>query len=171
VVIDADALNLLAEQPELMALLKVRDTPTCLTPHPGEAARLLGTSSTDVQQDRSAAITQLTAMTQAIVVLKGQHSLVASPEHETHRCEEGNPGMAVGGMGDVLTGCVAALAAQGIRHRLDLWQATCLAVQLHARAGDELVKAGVGPIGLTPMELARSLLPLLRAQINRQVDA
>lgn len=166
-VIDADALNLLATHPDLMALLKMRDTPTCLTPHPGEAARLLGTSSTDVQLDRSAAIRQITAMTQAVVVLKGQHSLVASPEHETRQCNEGNPGMAVGGMGDVLTGCVAALAAQGIRHRLDLWQATCLAVQLHARAGDELVTAGVGPIGLTPSELAKALLPQLRIQINR----
>lgn len=166
-VIDADALNLLASHPDLMALLKVRDTPTCLTPHPGEAARLLGTSSTDVQHDRLGAITRLTAMTQAVVVLKGQHSLVASPEHETRQCEEGNPGMAVGGMGDVLTGCVAALAAQGIRHQLDLWQATCLAVQLHARSGDGLVKAGVGPIGLMPSELAKTLLLQLRLEINR----
>ena len=76
--------------------------------------------------------------------------------------------MAVGGMGDVLTGCSAALAAPGIKHQLDLWDATCLGVQLHAMAGDSLVKKGVGPIGLTPSELSVELLPLLRTLINAQ---
>ena len=67
---------------------------------------------------------------------------------------DGNPGMAVGGMGDVLTGCLAALAAQGLRHHLTLFEATCLAVQAHVLAADRLVAQGVGPVGLTPMEVA-----------------
>ena len=65
--------------------------------------------------------------------------------------------MATAGMGDVLTGCIAALAGQGIRAGLSLWQASCLGVQVHARAGDQLCAAGIGPIGLTPSELAGQL--------------
>jgi hydroxyethylthiazole kinase-like uncharacterized protein yjeF len=165
-VIDADALNLLSSNDALLSLLKTRKAPSCLTPHPGEAARFLQVTGQDIQSNRAASVARLVEQTNTIVVLKGQHTLVASPTHEAHQCQEGNAGMAVGGMGDVLTGCIAALAAQGIKHQLDLWDATCLGVQLHALAGDALVKKGVGPIGLTPSELARELLPLLRAQIN-----
>ena len=71
--------------------------------------------------------------------------------------------MAVGGMGDVLTGCLAALAAQGLRHHLSLHEATCLAVQVHALAADRLVVRGVGPVGLTPMEVAMELRQLINA--------
>jgi len=166
-IVDADALNLLSSTPALLTQLKTRTAPTCLTPHPGEAARFLKITNQVVQDDRVASITQLVDQTHAIIVLKGQHTLVASPTHAVHQCTEGNAGMAVGGMGDVLTGCIAALAAQGIKHQLDLWDATCLGVQVHALAGDTLVKKGIGPIGLTPSELSRELLPLLRAQINQ----
>jgi hydroxyethylthiazole kinase-like uncharacterized protein yjeF len=167
-VIDADALNLLAHNGRLLSLLKARKTPSCLTPHPGEASRFLHITSQEIQNNRAGSIAKLVALTHAIVVLKGQHTLVASPTNEVHQCQEGNAGMAVGGMGDVLTGCVAALAAQGIKHQLDLWQATCLGVQLHALAGDALVQQGVGPIGLTPSELSSELLPLLRTLINQK---
>ncbi len=166
-VIDADALNLLSSDSALLSLLKARPAPTCMTPHPGEAARFLNVTSQEIQSDRTAAIAKLVAASNAIVVLKGQHTLVSSPMHAAHQCQEGNAGMAVGGMGDVLTGCIAAIAAQGIKHQLDLWDATCLGVQLHALAGDTLVKQDVGPIGLTPSELSSALLPLLRALINQ----
>lgn len=166
-VMDADALNLLSRSSALLSLLKARQAPTCITPHPGEAARFLDVTSQDIQSDRSASIAKLVEKANAIVVLKGQHTLVASPTHATLQCEEGNAGMAVGGMGDVLTGCIAAIAAQGIKHQLDLWDASCLGVQLHALAGDTLVKQGVGPIGLTPSDLSSELLPLLRSLINQ----
>lgn len=166
-VIDADALNLLSSNDALLSQLKTRKAPSCLTPHPGEAARFLQVTSQDIQSNRASSVAKLVEETNAIVVLKGQHTLVASPMHGAHQCQEGNAGMAVGGMGDVLTGCIAALVAQGIKHQLDLWDATCLGVQLHALAGDALVTKGIGPIGLTPSELASELLPLLRALINQ----
>ena len=153
-VIDADAINLLADNARLLDALKLRQHPTTLTPHPGEAGRLLACDAARVQADRPEAIQRLVAHTRSIAVLKGRHTLVAAPCHPIQQCMNGNPGMAAAGMGDVLTGCIAALAAQGVRAGLDLWQATCLAVQVHALAADELVGAGVGPIGLTPGEVA-----------------
>lgn len=153
-VIDADALTLLATHAQLLATLRQRPQSTSLTPHPGEAARLLGCSNHDIQADRAQALRRLVEHTQSIVVLKGQHSLVGAPDYPPLQCQAGNPGMAVGGMGDVLTGCLAALAAQGLRHKLSLYEACCLAVQVHACAADQLVAQGAGPVGLTPMEVA-----------------
>ena len=127
-VIDADAINLLSANPELLKALQIRSYPSTLTPHPGEAARLLVCTSADVQADRAQSIAALVKLTQAVVVLKGQHTLIASPSHDAVQCMQGNPALAVGGTGDVLTGCMAAIAAQGVRHGLDLWQASCLAV-------------------------------------------
>ena len=164
-VIDADALNLISESDNLLACLKKRnlDFPglTVLTPHPGEAAKLLKTSSENVQANRLDAIHKLVELTQSIVVLKGQHTLIASPQHDPVQCLAGNPGMGTGGMGDVLTGSIAAIAGQGIRHHLDLWQATGIAVELHASAADSLVSKGVGPIGLTPSETILEMRVLL----------
>ena len=164
-VIDADALNLISESAELLASLQKRnaDLPelTVLTPHPGEAAKLLKTTTETVQSDRAGAIQQLINLTQSIVVLKGQHTLIASPNHPPVQCLAGNPGMGTGGMGDVLTGSIAAIAAQGIRHHLDLWQAAGIAVELHATAADSLVNKGVGPIGLTPSETILEMRALL----------
>lgn len=154
VVLDADAINLVAENKFLLSVLRERKHATTLTPHPGEAARLLACSAADVQSDRAGAIGRLVAHSGCTVVLKGRGTLIGSPGRATEQCMNGNPGMAVAGMGDVLTGCLIALAAQGVRAGLDLWQATCLAVQVHALAADELVGAGVGPIGLTPGEVA-----------------
>jgi hydroxyethylthiazole kinase-like uncharacterized protein yjeF len=165
VVIDADALNLIADTSEFLDLLKQRNEAfpgmTVLTPHPGEAAHLLNTTAVAVQENRLAALSDLIQLTQSIVVLKGQHTLIASPQHSAMQCKQGNPGMAVGGMGDVLTGTIAAIAAQGIRHKLNLWEATCIGVQLHASAADSLVAQHIGPIGLTPTEVILEMRSLL----------
>lgn len=160
-VIDADALNILANSPSSQEKLKAREAPFSLTPHPGEAARLLNTSSDWVQANRLMALQNLIKTYSGNVILKGHHTLLGSPSGEFFTCQEGNPGMASGGMGDVLTGAIAALTAQGIRHNLNLWEATCLGVQLHAKAADLLVSSGIGPIGLTALELAKEIRLLL----------
>lgn len=146
-VIDADALNLLAESPQ-----KLRDA--VLTPHPGEAARLLGTDTASVQSDRFAAARALAKKFDAIVVLKGAGSLVAAPDGRIAVCPWGNAGMASAGMGDVLTGVIAAMRAQG----LPAWDAACAGVALHARAGD--VAAGDAPRGLIASDLFAPLRTL-----------
>lgn len=164
-VIDADALNLIADSKDLLQALQLRNQQypgqTVITPHPGEAGRLLEMSASDIQADRKGAVKKLASLTQAIVVLKGQHTLITAPDEEILQCEEGNPGMGTGGMGDVLTGSISAIASQGIRHNLTLWEATCVAVQLHALAADNLVQKGVGPIGLTPSETILEMRSLL----------
>jgi NAD(P)H-hydrate epimerase len=146
-VLDADGLNLLAREPRPFT------GPAVLTPHPGEAARLLGSSVEAVERDRFAAVRELVARFAAVVVLKGAGSLVADPDGRLDVCPWGNPGMASGGMGDLLTGVVAALLAQGC----DAWKAACLGVGLHARAGD--VAAAEGERGLLASDL---LAPLRR---------
>jgi hydroxyethylthiazole kinase-like uncharacterized protein yjeF len=164
-VIDADALNLIADTPEYLDLLKQRNQNfpgmSVLTPHPGEAAHLLNTTSDVIQANRLSALSDLIKLTDSIVVLKGQHTLIASPIHAAEQCEQGNPGMAVGGMGDALTGSIAAIAAQGLRHHLNLREASCIGVQLHALAADSLVNQQIGPIGLTPTELILEMRSLL----------
>ncbi len=168
-VIDADAINLIASDSSLLHLLQQRNQATpelsVLTPHPGEAANLLHRSAAEVQVNRTAAAEELAELTQSIVVLKGQHTLIAAPNRPTLQCEDGNPGMGTGGMGDVLTGSIAAIAAQGIRHQLNLWEATEVAVQLHACAADSLVGKGVGPIGLTPSEIILEMRSLLNKRV------
>ena len=93
-VMDADALNVLASNRSLIQQLKQRTAPACITPHPGEAARLLGRSSQDVQAHREQSLMDLVELTGCVVVLKGQHSLLASPLHSSVQCMDGNPGMA-----------------------------------------------------------------------------
>ncbi len=161
-ILDADALNLLSLHPSLMRLLTNRPKGmTVLTPHPGEAARLLNASTEHVQANRLGSLKELIQITQAIVVLKGQNTLLGAPNQGTYECHRGNPGMGVGGMGDVLTGLVTALVAQGMRHDLSVFEATGLAVELHSMAADVLVNQGVGPIGLTPMELILKVRDLI----------
>jgi hydroxyethylthiazole kinase-like uncharacterized protein yjeF len=164
-IIDADALNLIAASRELLEVLQKRNQQfpgqAALTPHPGEAAKLLGISTDEVQADRLSALKKLIALTQSIVVLKGHHTLIASPQHDILECQEGNPGMGTAGMGDVLTGSIAAIAAQGVRHQLNLWESTSVAVQLHATAADSLLRQGIGPIGLTPSETILEMRSLL----------
>jgi hydroxyethylthiazole kinase-like uncharacterized protein yjeF len=167
-IIDADGLNLIAGDPELLKQLKHRPSmSTVITPHPGEAARLLNTTAEQVQINRPLAIDQLVALTGAIVVLKGQHTLIKSPQltlqsdEPTQVCLKGHPGMGVAGMGDVLTGVIAAIVSQGIRHHLNPFEASCLAVELHASAADSRLNQGIGPIGLTPSEVIKEIRNLI----------
>ncbi|WP_295684448.1 NAD(P)H-hydrate dehydratase [uncultured Nevskia sp.] len=150
-VIDADALNLLAQQ----SPSRRRDD-WLLTPHPGEAGRLLGCSTAAVQQNRIAAVQALQARYGGAVVLKGAGSLIADGA-VLRLCPYGNPGMGVGGMGDVLTGISAAFLAQD----LPLGIAAAAAVTVHARAGDAVAAAG-GERGL----IASDVVDALRAQVN-----
>ena len=147
-VIDADALNLLAENPQ----------PTknsILTPHPGEAARLLGTTTRDVQNDRFAAIRALHERFGGTIVLKGSGSIVYDGSAPPCIVSEGNPGMSSGGMGDLLTGIIAGLIAQG----LSLSESAILGTYLHGHAGD-LAADEHGEIGLTASDLL-TFLPLI----------
>lgn len=166
VVIDADALNALAVHESLRKLLVAgRKAPTVLTPHPGEASRLLGTDTRTVQSDRVGAALEIARRFKAEVVLKGAGSVCASPDGHWWINTTGNPGLASGGTGDVLAGMVGALLAQG----LDGARALRYGVCLHGAAADSLVARGIGPAGLTASEViveARALLnawTLLRA--------
>jgi len=148
-VVDADALNLLAQEP-------VRNDRWILTPHPGEAARLLNCSSTEIQHDRFAAVKELQQRYGGVIVLKGSGTLVIDPSGQVAGCSDGNPGMATGGMGDVLTGVIAGLLAQGLAPA----DAARLGVCVHAAAGDEAAKAGERGM------LATDLMPWLRRLVN-----
>ena len=148
-VVDADALNLLSNMD-----LSRQDWIT--TPHPGEAARLLGVDTSVIQADRFEAITQLQRRYGGVCVLKGAGTLIAGGDR-IHVCEGGNPGMASGGMGDVLTGVIAGLLAQ----HLGPEEAACLGVWLHSEAAD--IAAQDGERGL----LARDLMPILRRLVNQ----
>ncbi|RLK51187.1 NAD(P)H-hydrate epimerase [Alkalispirillum mobile] len=148
-VLDADALNLLARAP--------RPCPNAvLTPHPGEAARLLGVSTAEVQADRLDAARRLVERYQAVVVLKGAGSVIAAPDGGLRLATAGNPGMASGGMGDVLTGVVLGLLAQGIAPA----EAAEIGVLVHARAADRAAEAGQRGL------LAGDVLDALRAEVN-----
>ncbi len=158
-VLDADALNLLAADPTLAQALATRQAPRLLTPHPAEAARLLGTEVAAVQADRIGAATQLAEQFGAWVALKGAGTVVAAPDGRWWINTSGNPGQAAAGQGDVLTGMTVALLAQG-------WEpgaALLGAVHLHGAAADTLPGTGVGPIGLTASETAVAARALFNA--------
>jgi hydroxyethylthiazole kinase-like uncharacterized protein yjeF len=160
-VLDADALNLLAASNDLPDALRARAAPTLLTPHPAEAARLLGNDTATVQGDRIAAALALAGRFRALVVLKGCGSVVATPAGQWFVNDTGNPGLATAGSGDVLTGFVTALLAQG-------WPplaALLAAVHLHGAAADVLAAEGHGPLGLTAGELTGSARHLLNRWI------
>lgn len=146
---DADALNLLADSPN-------RADQRVITPHPGEAGRLLGRSTADVQADRVAALVALEERFGGVAVLKGAGTLVSNSTGRPFICSAGNPGMASPGMGDVLTGIVAAMLAQ----RLGVGLAAAIAVEAHAEAGDRA--AASGERGL----IASDLLGELRGIVN-----
>jgi hydroxyethylthiazole kinase-like uncharacterized protein yjeF len=159
-IIDADGLNLLAQSPLLQRKCAVSPAPTFITPHPAEAARLLGSTTEAVQADRLTAALQLAKRFNAYVALKGSGTITATPDGRWFINTSGNPGLASAGSGDVLTGMLAALLAQ---HWPPL-EAILAAVHLHGAAADARVAAGhgpIGPIGLTASELiapARRLL-------------
>jgi ADP-dependent NAD(P)H-hydrate dehydratase / NAD(P)H-hydrate epimerase len=148
-VIDADGLNLIGAMPSLRDMLEKRGVPTLLTPHPAEAARLLGSATREVQHDRVAAALKLAGGLASHVVLKGAGSVCASPDGSWAINTSGNPGMASAGMGDVLTGIIAALLAQGV----DAKTALHAGVHLHGAAADAAVVSGAGPVGLAAGEL------------------
>jgi hydroxyethylthiazole kinase-like uncharacterized protein yjeF len=148
-VLDADGINAFAGRPEELA---ARRAPTVLTPHPGELGRLLGISTAEVQTDRPAAARRAAAATGAIVVLKGSLTLIAAPGGGLYVNPTGNPGMASGGTGDVLTGILGGLLAQ----RLEPLDAACLAVYLHGLAGDLALARLRGP-SLAAEDLIASL--------------
>ncbi|WP_460155539.1 NAD(P)H-hydrate dehydratase [Pseudomonas sp. S2_H10] len=148
---DADALNLLAEE-------RVSLPQGCvITPHPGEAARLLGIGTADVQADRPAAALALSKKYTAVVVLKGAGSLIAHPDGRLALCHQGHPAMATAGLGDVLAGLLGALLAQGMAP----FDAACLAVWLHANAGEQ---QGISGRGLAASDLIPAIRQLLEEQ-------
>ena len=150
--LDADALNLLAVEGELQVALATRDAPTLLTPHPAEAARLLDCSVAAIEADRLAAASELARHYTAWVALKGCGTIIATPDGGSFINTTGNPGLAAAGSGDVLSGIVTALLAQG-------WPplaALLAGVHSHGAAADRLVAQGCGPLGLTAGELIDS---------------
>ena len=134
-VVDADGLNALAAD---AALLPRRRAPTVLTPHPGEAARLLGSAPADIQSDRVGAARAIADRFGAVCVLKGARTVIAAPDGRLAINPTGNPGLGTGGTGDVLTGCVAAALGRlhGSEGAPDPFTAACAAVYLHGAAGD-----------------------------------
>lgn len=153
-VLDADALNLLATRPHLLARAAARRAPTLLTPHPLEAARLLGSSATKVQSDRVGSALQIAQRCRCLVLLKGAGTVIARVDGHYAINPTGSPALATAGTGDVLTGMLVALLAQG--H--DAWTAAQAAAWLHGRAGE-----GTGDIGLIAGEVAARATHVLRA--------
>jgi len=148
-VVDADGLNALAAQPRV---LHERQAPTILTPHPGEMSRLLDMSLEEIQGDRLGIARDAAERFNAIVVLKGAATVIADPAGEAWISPFANPGMASGGMGDVLTGVIAALLAGGA----DPLSAAVAGVYLHGLAG-EVAAEDLGPRGFLALEVAERL--------------
>ena len=163
-VIDADALNLIAVNTDLQALVQQQPAMTLMTPHPLEAARLLGCSTAAVQADRLSAATRLAQRFQATIILKGSGTIIAGPDGQIMINSTGNPALATAGSGDVLAGLCGALLAQG----WPLWHAAVGAVWLHGRAADSLVEQGYGPIGLTAGELPVAIRHALNALVRKR---
>ena len=149
-VLDADALNLLAQDANLREACVRRTADTILTPHPAEAARLLGTNTREMQADRLGAARLLRERFNAHIVLKGNGSLLVARDGRWFINTSGNPGMASAGMGDVLAGILGAMLGQGLGGD----EALVLGTHLHGVAADECAADSVGPVGLTASEVA-----------------
>ena len=162
-VIDADALNLLAVEPGLQQRLLHRRAATLLTPHPLEAARLLEIPVEEIQKDRLDAAKKLATKFQSVVILKGSGTVIASFDNSLVINTTGNPALATAGTGDVLAGLCGSLLAQ----QWPVWDATLAAVWIHGDAADRMVNEGIGPIGITAPEL----LPYLRKSLNQLLPA
>ncbi len=156
---DADALNLVATDAGLASALAARGAVSILTPHPLEAARLLGSQVRAVQADRLAAARALATRYAAIAVLKGSGTMIAHPDGRVAVNPTGNAALATGGTGDVLGGLIAAFAAQ----RIPAYEAALGGVYLHGLAADCLTALGDGPAGLAAGELAGAV----RRLVNR----
>jgi NAD(P)H-hydrate epimerase len=154
IVIDADAIVALSQLPDRgVSVTAKRSSSTIMTPHPGEMAKLLGTDTKSIQSDRPGAVLRAAREYNAIVVLKGDRSLIASPDGTWYINSTGNPGMATGGSGDALTGIIAALLAQGLTAPI----AAAAGVFLHGLAGDCAVKRRGAREGLIATDLIDSL--------------
>ncbi len=158
-VLDADGLNCVAREPGVLA---ERDGPLILTPHPAELSRLTGRSTEEILQDRLGAVKEAAQRFGCPVVLKGAHSLVADPAGRVRINLTGSSGMATAGSGDVLTGCIAALLAQG----LPPLEAAVCGVYLHGSAG-ELAAVTIGEIGMLAGDIAAAL-PVARSRTGSQ---
>lgn len=154
-VLDADALNILADG----RVVKTTDHSWVITPHAAEAARLLGVSVAEIEADRFSAVQQLQQKYNAVVLLKGPGTLIAGADQIIKVCPYGNPGMATAGMGDLLSGIIGSLVAQG----LSLQDATELGCCLHSAAADRLVDDS-GYRGIA----ATDLLPYLQKLLNQE---
>jgi len=148
-VLDADGINAFAGHQEMLGHAR---GPLVLTPHPGELARLLGVTTADVQRDRLGVASRLAREQNVCVVLKGAGSVVAGPDGRLSVNPTGNPGLATGGTGDVLTGIITGLLAQGLAP----WGAACVGVYAHGLAGD-LAASEVGETGLIAGDVIRAI--------------
>ena len=157
-IMDADAVNFVAENPDVLAS---RTSPAVLTPHPGEMARLAGISASEVQADRPGTARRFAQTFNVILVLKGAQSLVALPDGRLFLCPAGNPGMATGGMGDVLTGMIAGLAAQGF----SLENAAKAGVFIHGMCGD-LLADRVGGFGFLAGDMIQAIPEVIHKHLT-----
>jgi NAD(P)H-hydrate epimerase len=155
VVLDADALNALARTNKWWQKMNYQ---AVLTPHPGEMARLTGLSVADIQADRLKIAQRMAAEWQKVIVLKGAYTVIAAPDGTAKLNPSANPGLAAAGTGDVLSGAIAGMIAQG----LSPFEAACCGVYLHSAAGD-VVKAELGDAGM----VASDLLPVLPKVIKK----
>lgn len=163
-VIDADALNLVASEGNLQVALASRKMPAILTPHPTEASRLIECGTPEIQADRLGAAREISERYRCHVALKGCGTLVYLADGRWFINTTGNPGMATAGMGDVLTGLILALLTQGWSNELAL----LAGVHLHGAAADRLVASGIGPIGLTAGEVIDAARALFNAWIAQR---
>ena len=159
VVLDADALNVFAKQ---AGVIRKASSPVIITPHPGEMGRLMGCSADEVQHDRFGMAVRAAEETDSVVILKGAGTVVAAKGKSLSVNMTGNPGMATGGMGDVLSGFVAGLAAQGI----DPFDAARVGVYLHGRAGDNVALRS-SQAGMTAGDLVEELPCVIRELMAR----
>jgi hydroxyethylthiazole kinase-like uncharacterized protein yjeF len=160
-ILDADALNMLGADAALSESLAKRPASTVLTPHPAEAGRLLGLSTQVVQQDRLAATLAIAKRYRSFAALKGNGTIVATPDGRWWINPTGNPGMAAAGMGDALTGIVTGLMVQGATPL----NALLAGVWLHGAAGDAVARTNGGPLGVTASEL----IDAARILLNRSI--
>jgi len=165
-VLDADALNLIATYERVSGVLRERTAPSILTPHPAEAARLLGVDIPTVQNDRMGAAAELAARFKCCVVLKGAGSICAMPDSRRFINTSGNSGLSSAGTGDILSGITGALLAQGARPE----DALLLAVYLHGAAADALLEQLGGPVGMTASEITRAARSLLNDWIYHTAE-
>jgi NAD(P)H-hydrate epimerase len=157
-IMDADAVNCVACNPDV---LTSRTSPAVLTPHPGEMARLAGVSTSDVQGDRPGTARTFSQKFNVILVLKGAQTLIALPDGRIFLCPCGNPGMASGGMGDVLTGMIAGLAAQG----MSLENAAVAGVFIHGMCGDVLVQK-IGGFGFLAGDMIQAIPEVIHRHLT-----